>query len=343
MAEFPAVVHLHLGAAPVLLVAPHAVAPLEPARGYVADNPQTQAAFADHVAEWHDVGSAELIAAAAPELEAPALCNALPRGLLDLNRGWCGRPEAKETLFGKGAVDATVAAWLAPGARETLQQRHREAHDAVRRASAGKRGLLELHSYGELGSTYDRLNGGRPVRRPRTALVDATPWASAFPVGLARLLPGDLRGTPWPLHRAVADALAAVDLAPGPHPYPAQGPWTLSMRFVADRWFQWLGFTGRLPAATAARLSDLAWTDEQHPDLDLALDGQAVAGLEGARDVAAVTLAWSADASELGARFLRETGTFGTTIELRLDLEPLAEVAGRAVAAGVRAFLSADG
>lgn len=340
MTAFPAVVHQHLGSAPVLLVAPHTVAPLEPALEFVTPDPQTQAAFAAHVAEWHDVGSREMIAAASVDLDATAVCNALPRGLLDLNRGWRGRVEAVETLFGKGAVDAKAGAWLAPGARELLQARHRAAHDAVRQAAKGKRGLVELHSYGELGSTYDRERGGRPVRRPKTAIVDATPWASAFPVGLARLLPGDLRAAPWPLCRAVADALAAVDLAPGPHPYPAQGPWTLSMRFVADRWFQWLADTGRLPVPTAARLSDLAWTDEQDPELDVALAGSAAPLWDGLGELAAVTLAWSAQASELAARFLRETGTFGTTVEIRLDLAPRADEAGRAIAAGIREFLA---
>lgn len=340
MTPIPAVLDQHLGKAPVLLVAPHTVAPLLPASSLVRDDPQTQAEFAAHVAEWHDVGSAEMLTAAAAVLDATALCNALPRGMLDLNRGWRGRVEAKETLFGKGAVDATVAPWLIPQARETLQQCHRQAHDAVRRAAQGQRGLVELHSYGELGSTYDRLNGGRPVRRPKTAIVDATPWASAFPVGLAKLVPGDLRGAPWPLCNAVARALSAADLSPGPHPYPTQGPWTLSMRFVADRWFQWLGDIGQLPKATAARLSDLAWTDEQHPDLDAALAGEFAEDLAGLPELAQVTLAWSGEASDLGARFLRETGTFGTTVEIRLDLAPRADAAGRAVAAGLQQFLA---
>ena len=39
-------------------------------------------------------------------------------------------------------------------------------------------------------------NGGRPLRRSEAAVVLSTPWATQRPVGLARLLPGDLRGTP---------------------------------------------------------------------------------------------------------------------------------------------------
>jgi len=53
-----------------------------------------------------------------------------------------------------------------------------------------------FQGYGDLGSTYDLQNGGRPLRRSEAAVVVSTPWASQQPVGLARLLPGDLRGTP---------------------------------------------------------------------------------------------------------------------------------------------------
>ena len=53
-----------------------------------------------------------------------------------------------------------------------------------------------FQGYGDLGSTYDLQNGGRPLRRSEAAVVVSTPWATQQPVGLARLLPGDLRGTP---------------------------------------------------------------------------------------------------------------------------------------------------
>lgn len=58
--------------------------------------------------------------------------------------------------------------------------------------------------YGDLGSTYDRLRGGRPLRRSEAAVVLSTPWATQLPVGLARLLPGDLRGTPKARENAVS-------------------------------------------------------------------------------------------------------------------------------------------
>ena len=66
-----------------------------------------------------------------------------------------------------------------------LQQFHGDGH-----------GSMNLPGYGDLGSTYDLQNGGRPLRRSEAAVVVSTPWATQQPVGLARLLPGDLRGTP---------------------------------------------------------------------------------------------------------------------------------------------------
>ncbi len=325
--------HVDLRAgAPVVLVAPHATAPLAPATGYIQADPEIQAQFAAHVAEWHDAGSAEVLQACGLALGATTVKAGLPRGLLDLNRGWRGRVEEQETLFGKGAVDRWVGERLNPGALEQLGGLYHGAMTQLRQAARGTRGIVELHSYGELGSTYDQLNGGRPVRRAAMAIVDSVPWRSARPVGLARLIPGDLRGLPWSLHRRLGDELAAAGLALGPHPYPAQAPWTLSGRYLAERWFQWLAATGRLPAATAERLGELAWSDEQHPDLDRTIAGEAVLGLEGAQEIAQITLAWDAQASRLAEQFLAETGAFATTVELRLDLIDQAEAVGQAVA-----------
>lgn len=326
------------GAAPVVLIAPHATAPLDAARPFV--DPADHEALAAHVAEWHDAGSGRALAAAAEALGATALKSPLPRGLVDLNRGWRGRVEAKETLFGKGALDAWSAAHLRPGAREALEGWYRAAIGEIAHAAEGARGFVELHSYGDLGSTYDRLAGGRPVRRAEAAVVAATPWATAHPVGLARLIPGDLRGTPWGLEREVGDALAVAGLRIGPHPYPAQGPWALSTRFLAARWFAWLGRTDRLPTPTATRLAQLAWHDEQDAEVDtVAAGGPEPAHLAGVARLAATIGEWSHDGPGLGDAFLREDGSFTLVVELRNDRVERAAAFGEAVAHGIRAFL----
>ncbi|MBI5609831.1 MAG: hypothetical protein HY902_13245 [Deltaproteobacteria bacterium] len=326
--------------APVLLVAPHATAPLGPATGFVQADSEVQTQFAAHVAEWHDAGSAEVLEACGVALGATTARAGLPRGLLDLNRGWRGRVEEQETLFGKGAVDGWVGERLRPGALGELEGMYRRAMAQLRQAARGTRGIVDLHSYGELGSTYDQRNGGRPVRRAAVAIVDSVPWRTARPVGLARLIPGDLRGLPWPLHRLLGEELATAGLALGPHPYPSQAPWTLSGRYLAERWFQWLAATGRLPDATAERLGELAWSDEQHADLDAAAGGAAVQDLEGVAELAKITQAWDAQASQLAEQFLAETGAFATTVELRLDLVGQAEAVGAAVARAVAQHLA---
>jgi hypothetical protein len=331
------------GMAPVLLVAPHATAPLAAAIPFVDADPAVQAELAARVAEWHDEGSGEAMDAAAARLGAPGLRPILPRGLMDLNRGWKGRVEAKETLFGKGALDAWAGAHLREGARPALEGWYRQALAEIRAAAQPTRGLVEVHSFGDLGSTYDKQAGGRPVRRPEASVVTATPWASAYPVGLARLLPGDLRGTPWALERAVTDSLAAAGFRAGPSPYPTQGPWALSMRFLAARWFAWLGRTGRLPADTVATLTSLAWTDDQDPHMEAVATGEVAEtdALRGVRDLTRAMGAWSHEAGRLGDAFLAEDGGFTVVVELRNDRVGDAETFGVAVADGIAAFLAA--
>ena len=131
----------HEGGAPVLLVAPHATSPLGAAAGCFVATDDVQAALRARVADWHDEGSGEAMIAAADVLGAPGAHPTLPRGVLDLNRGWKGRAEAKETLFGKGALDAWTVANLIPGAEGDLELWYREALGQLAGASAGARGM----------------------------------------------------------------------------------------------------------------------------------------------------------------------------------------------------------
>ncbi|MEZ4237268.1 MAG: hypothetical protein R3F59_14185 [Myxococcota bacterium] len=222
-------------------------------------------------------------------------------------------------------------------ARPSLEAYYRGAFAAIREASAEARGLVELHSYGDLGSTYDKQAGGRPVRRPAAAIVHGGPWATPFPVGLARLVPGDLRGLPWAVEVRVEAALGEAGFPPGPSPYPTLLPWTVSSRFLAARWFAWLGRTGRLPGPTAQRLAALAWTDEQHPVLDAALAGELEAERElpGLRALGDEIGAWSHQGAELGDRFLAESGCVSFGVEMRYDLRQRAGAFGEAVARAV--------
>jgi hypothetical protein len=332
-----------VGRGPVFFVAPHATAALENAVPFVDADPVVQAELAARVAEWHDEGSGEAMEAAAARLGAPGRRPVLPRGIMDLNRGWKGRVEAKETLFGKGALDAWAATHLREGARDALEGWYRAALTELQDASRGAEGFVEVHSYGDLGSTYDKQAGGRPVRRPEAAIITAMPWASAYPVGLARLLPGDLRGTPWALEREVTESLARSGFRVGPSPYPNQGPWALSTRFVAARWFRWLAREGAIPAATAEHLCALAWTDEQDPAMEAVATGEAPErdGLLGVRELARAMGAWSHDAGRLGDRFRATDGSFSLVVELRVDRVADAPAFGEAVAEGIASFLGA--
>ncbi|CAE8709720.1 unnamed protein product, partial [Polarella glacialis] len=327
----------------VLLVAPHAPAELSAAAAFVDDTDAVQAALAEHVENWHDLGSGVALQAAAALLRAPALWPILPRGLMDLNRGWQGRAEEQESLFGKGALDEWVASHLKEGAGPVLQDWYRASLAQIRTAAgeAGVRGFVEIHSYGDLGSTYDRRCGGRPVRRAEAAIVCATPWATAYPVGLARLLPGDLRGTPWSLQQQLGEALGRHGFELGPSPYPAQGPWCLSARFLAARWFEWLGRQGQLPAETAAHLAELAWTDEHDAAMEAAATGRApeLPPLLGVRSLASSMAEWSHEAGRLGDAFVRGSSCFTLVVEMRNDREAESGLFGQAVAEGLRKFL----
>jgi hypothetical protein len=173
--------------------------------------------------------------------------------------------------------------------------------------------------------------GGRPLRRSEAAVVHGAPWGTAFPVGVSRLIPANLRGTSFDIEARVGRALESHRIRLGPSPYPPLLPWTVSARFLADRWFRWLGRTGRLPEEVAARLSDLAWTDEQHPEVDLAATA-ARPEWDGVHELARVIGAWSHEGADLADAFLHEEGVFTVGIELRIDLRDRAADFGEAVA-----------
>lgn len=321
----------------LLFVAPHAPAPLEAAFPFVADSPEVKAELAERVADWHDLGTEVALEAAVARSGCAGVRPTLPRAVMDLNRGWRGRAEEKETLFGKGAVDAWVTANLREGGLAQLESWYRDAQAGIRAAAREARGLVEIHSYGDLGSTYDRLAGGRPQLRSEAAIVHGAPWATAFPVGLARLIPANLRGTSWPLESRVGTALAEQGIRLGPSPYPALLPWNVSARFLAERWFAWLGRTGALPADTAARLADLAWLDEQAPAVDAAATGASPEAWPGVAELAAQIGAWSHDGARLADRFAEEDGSFALGIELRIDLRDRAAAFGEAIASATGA------
>ncbi|CAK9045592.1 unnamed protein product [Durusdinium trenchii] len=329
--------------APVLLVAPHATAELDTVASFVAGWPENRPEVAEEMNEWHDEGSGEAFEVCCTQLQAPGFRPILPRGLMDLNRGWLGRTEEAETLFGKGALSAWSKEHLKVGASELLETWYRNALHEIRMASELGHGMVEIHSYGDLGSTYDRLRGGRPLRRSEAAVVLSTPWATQLPVGLARLLPGDLRGTPKALERLVDEELERAGFHLGPSPYPAQGPWALSTRFLAARWFRWLAQKGHLPSATAEHLVTLAWCNEHDAETEQVATGQLDARndhsrLQGVRELALRMGDWSHAASQLGDEFCKEAGCFTLVIEMRCDLVKSAEAFGTAIAEALRRY-----
>lgn len=317
------------GAGPVVFVAPHAAASVAGVRHLF--RPEEHEALDARVADWIDEGSLEALDAAHAVSGAPAARPSLPRAIFDLNRGEV-RPGVKETLFDKGALDDWTSTRLSPEGADALRVIHRAQIATLRELCEGRTGLVELHSYGELGSTYDQLNGGRPVRRAEACIVESMPWATATPLGLARLVPGDLIGCPWRMRRRIGDALAEYGIELGPSPYPRQGPWTLSARLLASRWFGFVAARGLLPAETAAWLDDRVWgVDAMNPRIDAAAAGQPDPALPGLDTFARRIGAWSREPSELGAEFLAETGTLAFGVELRLDLAPRADQVGMAV------------
>lgn len=329
------------GSGPVLWVAPHAPASVPEADRWVRDEPALRAAFAERIETWHDGGTDASLAGATGATGWAGLHPTLPRGVVDLNRPWKGRQEAQETLFGKGALDQWTRGALQPGAAEEIEAWHRSALAQIAQVAEPCRGLAEIHSYGDLGSTYDRMAGGRPVRRSEVSIIPSTPWNTGRPVGLSHLIPADLRGTPRALERAVEDAVGAIGLALGPHPYPPLSPWAVSVRFLAARWFRWLGRAGELPAETAAHLAHLAWVDEQNPAIDDVIAGRMPeeGPWLGVGALARRIGAWTHDGARLGDRFLAEDGAFTLVVELRIDLVDRSGAFGAAVARGVQAYL----
>lgn len=67
----------------------------------------------------------------------------------------------------------------------------------------------------------------------------------------------DVRGQA--LERLVDEELERAGFHLGPSPYPAQGPWALSTRFLAARWFRWLAQKGR---GDATKIGRVCWTFE---------------------------------------------------------------------------------
>src|SRR5436190_17283505 len=116
----------------IVLVAPHAPAPLGDLAGAFLDAPEVQRELAHRIAEWHDEGSDVALEAAAARADAIGLRPTVPRGVVDLNRGWRGRAEATETLFGKGALDGWVRANLRPGGEQRLEAGYRSALRQIR-------------------------------------------------------------------------------------------------------------------------------------------------------------------------------------------------------------------
>lgn len=252
----------------------------------------------------------------------------------------CGL-EVFRTLFGKGAISMWGLQHLRPGnCLEHLETWYRGAMDQLRQSSRNSRGFVEIHSYGDLGSTYDRQNGGRPLRRSEAAVVLSTPWATQRPVGLARLLPGDLRGTPKVLERILDLELEKQGFKLGPSPYPIQGPWAISTRFLAACWFRWLAEKGHLPQETAEHMAVLAWVNEHDSEAEAVATGKVPehGKFRGIRDLAVKMGEWSHAASNLGEVFQAEAKNFTLVVEMRCDLAPKAEQFGVAIAEALHKY-----
>lgn len=310
---------------PILCIAPHAIVPTDDAvlallRPELRDDPRVQA----EAREWEEAGVIEARDAfieASGALTAPV--PTLPRWICDLNRPWEG---TGDTLLGKPAVPLPIRPWLRDGALDELHAIYRADLLAVRRLADTT--LVEPHSYGALGSTFDQAGRGRPVARPATALIVGAPWRTAHPTGLARLIPPTLDATPWGLQVAVGDALDAAGLTPGLNPYGTLLPWGLSTRALASAWFRFLAAEGELSQATAQHLEDLAWSDSPAAEAPT---------LPGTAALIDRLEHWGHDSATLADRFRASTPAVILVAELREDLARAGRAAdfGQALASGV--------
>lgn len=328
--------------ASILCIAPHAIVPtdgrvLDLVREDLRDDPRVM----EEAREWEEAGVIEARDAMNGALGGastgiPRLPR-LPRWICDLNRPWSGRAGEEQSLLGKPAVPLGVRGWLREGALDDIHALYAADLEEARHLAAQARGIVEPHSFGALGSTFDAAGRGRPVARPATAIIVGAPWRTAHPTGLARFIAPTLDATPWPLQVAVGDALDAAGLTPGLNPYGSLLPWGLSMRALAAEWFRYLAESGALPADTARRLEDLAWGDVFDPMLDADEPG-----LEGAAGLRDRLERWGTEGAELvqGFRATRP-GWFILAVELREDIARAGGGAdfGRALARGVAAFV----
>lgn len=315
----------------VFLITPHAGGDFARGRTYYQDGLDTE--LADRFEDWHEGGAAAVAVAMSEVLGVPSVQVGLPRDVVDLNRPLLVEPPAVETLFGKSAIDAWTRGRLRPGAEAELRAYYAASMAEIRAASASARVFVEIHEYGEKGSTYDQQGAERrPFRRPPCALIPGTPWSTSDLSslrGIERLLPANLAGLPWPLELAVGNALRPPFI-PGTSPYPTRTPWALSSRFLAAGFFAWAGRAGVLPAAAAAALADRAWGDP--------LVGPAIEGTEA---LAARVAEWKGDGGAgLVDRFNEEAGVATMVIEIRNDLRADAAALGRQVGEGIAGWLA---
>lgn len=114
----------------------------------------------------------------------------------------------------------------------------------------------------------------------------------------------------------------------------------MSCRFLASRWFRWLGATGQLPEATCHHLEELAWSNEQDERLEAVLvkGSEAPEELRGVQDLARRMSDWSHTASSMGKAFLA-SGSFTLVLEMRCDRAKDAEDFGAAVAEALKTYL----
>lgn len=316
----------------VFLITPHAGGDFARGRSFYQDG--LDAELADRFEDWHEGGAAGVAVALSDVLGRPTTQVGLPRDVVDLNRPLLSEPPAVETLFGKSAIDGWTRARLRPGAEAELRAYYAASMAEIRAASRSARLFVEVHEYGEKGSTYDQQGAERrPFRRPACALIPGTPWSTSDLSslrGIERLLPANLAGLPWPLELAVGARLRPPFI-PGTSPYPTRTPWALSSRFLAAGFFAWAGQAGVIPVAAAAALADRAWGDP--------FDGAPVDGTE---ELAARVAEWKGDGGAgLVDRFNVEARLATMVIEIRNDLRADAAALGRQVGEGIAGWIAA--